>query len=510
MTQQKCSEDRSQLSTLILENLANAICITDRNGYIIWINPAFTRLTGFESDEVVGKPLSLLGSAKHDDPFYAELWTTITSGLSWHGEIVERRKSGELYEEEMTITPVLNDAKQIRYFVAAGQDITKRKMLEEQLREARNAEAIGQLAGGIAHDFNSVLMVISSYAELLEASVVKERQKKYTSQILGACKRAASLIEQLLAFSRQQVQQKRILRINDLIRDSRDMLSGLAGSDVRIKLNLADDVPSVTADPTQMVQLLMNLTANARDSMINAGMLSFSTSLHRVIGNSCSNPTMLKSGDYALLTISDSGVGVDELTKGHLFEPYFKTSLLAKRAGLRLASVYGIVKQSDGFIDVDSNLGVGTTFKIYLPGVQDVSTQDQRIPVSISLRPCESILLVEDEPSLRDALAERLRNAGYRVREASSGESAVALAVTDPSFDLLLSDLELPDLNGTQVYERICESLGEKRAIFMSAYADRNLTKHCVLYRHSIFLKKPFAFSSLLESIETLCRSSKI
>jgi two-component system cell cycle sensor histidine kinase/response regulator CckA len=368
ITSRKQAEAQMRLQAAALESAANAVVIADRSGKAIWVNPAFTKITGYAASDVFGQNLRILNSGKHSKAFFQNMWQTILAGQVWQGEIINRRKDGTLYTEDQTITPVPDDRGEISHFIAIKQDITESKKLTQQLTQAQRMESIGQLAGGVAHDFNNLLSVIIGYSELLlETPAPDEKTRKHVQEIQKAGQRAASLTRQLLAFSRQQVLEPRVLNLNTSVVEIEKMLRRLIGEDIELRTVLGSALGPVKADPGQIEQVIMNLAVNARDAMPHGGTLIIETA-NADLGDEYSllHPP-LPAGRYVLLAVTDSGEGMSLETKARIFEPFFTTKEIGKGTGLGLATVYGVVKQSGGFIWVYSEPGQGSAFKIYLP-----------------------------------------------------------------------------------------------------------------------------------------------
>ena len=362
-----------------IEQSADGIVITDAQGTIQYVNPAFTRVSGYSREEALGKNPRILKSGKHDEAYYRKLWETILGGEIWQDEITNRRSDGSLYPEQMTITPVRDQRGEITHFIAIKAEVTERKRLEQQLRQAQKMEAVGRLAGGVAHDFNNLLTIISGYSELLlEHPGTVEPLRGYVNEIRNASGRAASLTRQLLAFSRQQVLAPRVLDLNAVVANIEKMLKRLIGEDIDLVTVLAESLWPVKADPGQLEQVLLNLAVNARDAMPKGGMLTIETANVEMDRTYAQTHFPLSPGPYVLLAFSDTGIGMDAETQARIFEPFFTTKEKGKGTGLGLATVYGIVKQSGGYIWVYSEVGKGTTFKIYLPRSDEVDESEPR------------------------------------------------------------------------------------------------------------------------------------
>ncbi len=368
----RAETERASLAAAV-EQTAEEIVITDAAGNIQYCNPSFERLTGYTRSEVIGRNPRLLKSGKQDAQFYRDLWTTIVGGGIWTGGFTNRKKDGTIYHAEGTISPIHDASGNLTGFVSATRDVTDRLRLEDQLRHAQKMEGIGRLAGGVAHDFNNLLTVIAGYSGLLEEKLGGDDPRlDYARQISKASEQAASLTKQLLTFSRKQIIKPKPLDLNVLVSGMQQLLQRLVGEDVVVSTALAQSLGMVRADADQMSQILINLAANARDAMPGGGRLKIRTANLApgempVVADAATLP-----GPVVLLAVSDSGVGMSYETRQNIFEPFFTTKERGRGTGLGLSTVYGIVKQNGGFIDVQSEPGQGATFTIYLPRINEV------------------------------------------------------------------------------------------------------------------------------------------
>ena len=351
----------------------------------------------------------------------------------------------------------------------------------EQLRQAQKMESIGRLAGGVAHDFNNLLLVINGYSEFLSSSLVDERQRHFAAEIRSAGERAAGLTQQLLAFSRRQVLQPRVVDLNESIRDLHGMLRSLIGEGIRVELSLDGDLRAIEADPGQVGQVLLNLAVNARDAMAGSGTLEIST---------------FNAGDEVVLEVADTGTGMDEATRSRIFEPFFTTKDVGQGTGLGLSTVYGVVTQSGGTIDVRSAPGEGATFSIRLPATDRVEAVEPDVDVA-GTTAAERILVVDDEQIVRDLLAHTLRRQGYDVEVAAGARDARAL---EGPWDLLLTDVVMPEMDGVELARHV----DARRVLFMSGYDQRALAESA-----GAFLQKPFSGDELARSIRALLDGSR-
>jgi len=503
ITERKRAEEEHARLSRVVEQATESIIITDPQGDIIYVNPAFESVSGYSRAEAIGRNPRILKSGHQDSAFYRRMWDTLARGDVWKGRLVNRRKDGTLFQEDATIGPVRDASGRLANYVAVKRDVTHEMGLERQLMQAQKMEAVGRLAGGVAHDFNNLLGVIAGYADIVRRKLRGDDPlKAKVEQIFKAAERAAGLTRQLLAFSRKQVLQPRIVDLNVLVSDVEKMLRRLIGEDVALATALDPGLGSVKADPGQIEQVLMNLAVNARDAMPDGGRLTIETRNVDVGPEEAARrpPTLI--GSYVLLTVRDSGMGMDAETQSHLFEPFFTTKDVGKGTGLGLSTVYGIVKQSGGYIWCDSEVGAGTEFRIYLPRV-DEEASPGRQPTAVRLEHgSETVLLIEDDQSLRDLLREILEGAGYTVLVADGGDRALQIADGYPTaIQLIVTDVIMPGLSGRQAAERIKSARSEVEILFISGYTSEAIAKHGVLEAGTHFLNKPFTAEELLRKV---------
>ena len=499
----KAEAERTRLVTAI-EQSAEGVVITNTAGDIEYVNPAFTRITGYSREEVVGHNPRILKSDKQDPAFYQQLWATILRGEIWHGELINRRKDGKVYNEELNIAPVRNARGEITHFIATKQDVTERKRLENQFRQAQKMEAVGRLAGGVAHDFNNLLTIINGYSEMvLERLDSSDPTRGQLEEIRKAGERAGSLTRQLLAFSRQQMLAPRVLDLNTLVTDVEKMLRRLIGEDIDLAIVRDPGLGQVKADSGQIEQILLNLAVNARDAMPEGGKLVIETANVELDEAYADQHGLVPPGSYVLLAVNDTGIGMNAETQAHIFEPFFTTKEQGKGTGLGLATVYGIVKQSAGFIWVYSELGRGTTFKIYLPRIDEPG---ESVPASEarghSVGGAETILLVEDEGALRALAARILQALGYRVLESDSPEDALRIGEQHQEpIHLLLTDVVMPRISGRKIAESLAFLRPALKVLYMSGYTDDAVFRNGVLEPGATFIQKPFTPAALARKV---------
>ncbi len=489
-----------------VEQSADTVMVTNREGVIEYVNPAFEALTGYSRRELTSQTPRILKSGEQGPEVYHELWKTLLSGNVYRSIFVNRKKNGELYYVEESISPVRDATGAITHFISNGRDLTERVRLEAQLLQAQKMDAIGRLAGGVAHDFNNLLTIIMSYSELAQDAVTAGSSLEHKLQeILSAARRAAQLTRQLLAFSRKQPQALRVVELNDVIAEITQTLPRLIGEDIELTFAPGSGLGRVKIDPVQIEQILMNLAANARDAMPQGGRLQIETSdvhlddqyVHR-------KHAIIPKGRYARITVTDTGAGIPSDHLPHIFEPFYTTKPSGKGTGLGLATVYGIVKQNRGFIWAYSEPGSGTVFRIYLPCVatrERASEAPDRLPEPPA-GGSETVLLVEDEDAVRAATAEFLRLLGYTVLEARDGLDAMAVAKHYGStIHLAVSDVVMPNMSGGQLATQLKTFRPETKIMFVSGYAGKTVVDHKVVDLETNFLQKPFTLRQLAAKI---------
>ena len=490
-----------------VEQSPASVMITDIQGKIEYVNRKFTEVTGYSLEEVRGQTPRFLKSGETPPDVYKALWEIINAGREWHGEFHNRKKDGALFWERASISPILDASGAISHFLAVKEDITAMKALEDQLRQAQKMEAVGRLAGGVAHDFNNLLMVISGYAELLHDRFESDDvTTKNLDEILKASKRAAALTRQLLAFSRKQVLEPKVVNLNDVVADVEKMLRRLIGEDVELVTRLGSRLGSVRADPGQVEQLLMNLVVNSRDAMPGGGRLVIETSNKTVDDAFAAQHLGLHPGEWVTMSVTDTGAGMDADTLAHIFEPFFTTKEKGKGTGLGLATVYGIVKQSGGYISVSSEQGGGTTFVVYFSRVDElVKPAATAATAGVSAGGKETVLVVEDEEGVRDVAVECLRAKGYTVLSATDANQALYLAGQHPGpLHLLLTDLVLPGMSGRDLAGQLAAQRPETKVVYMSGYVRDAFLSKTELPPGTEFLQKPFSPSLLVRKVREI------
>lgn len=406
------------------------------------------------------------------------------------------------------MTPTVDESGAITHFIAIKEDITKRLQLEAHFRQAQKMESVGLLASGIAHDFNNLLTVINGMSELVLGQITAANPIHADVQEIGrAGERAAVLTRQLLAFSRQQILEMRVVRLDAVVAGIESLLRRLLGEDIALVVVPTLGLRSAKADPGQLEQVITNLAVNARDAMPHGGQLTIETHNATVYEDDPSQPDV-PTGSYVVLTVSDSGVGMDELTRASMFEPFFTPKGPGKGTGLGLSTVDGIVKQSNGFIRVYSEVGKGSSFKIFLPQVSEAGGPAQPAPIFASMSGTETILLAEDNTGLRKLTTRFLEPAGYTVLVAATGEEALHLLEGHKGpVRLLLSDVVMPGMSGRHLAEQIAQNRPEMKVLYMSGYTSDTIVRHGVLEAQMPFLNKPFTAAALLRKVREVLDS---
>jgi PAS domain S-box-containing protein len=500
-------QDQLDLQTQALQAAANAILITDITGSICWINPAFTAITGYTAEEALGANPRILKSGEHDSAFYANLWQRIRDGHTWHAEITNRGKDGALFFTEQTITPVRSRDGNITHFVGILNDISERKILEAQFIAAQKMEVVGHLAGGVAHDFNNILAVIMGYCDLaMQKLPAEDELTSYLETIRSSGERATGLTRQLLIFSRKQKVQLVVLEINGVIQDLEKMLRRLVDENIELKVELGKEIGRIKGDSGYVGQVVMNLVVNARDAMPNGGILTICTANATLDENYARTHAGAVPGDYVVLTISDTGTGMTEEVKARMFEAFFTTKPKGKGTGLGLATCQTIVQQSDGHIEVESAVGKGTTFRIYFPRVDQPVDEAAKAHKGPAPRGTETLLVVEDEPALRNLARNFLKAQGYEVLTAANGQEALHM-VRDhrgAPVRLVVSDVIMPVMGGVVMAEWLRSSNPDVKILFTSGYTDDAITQQEVAEKGAEFLPKPYTPATLANKVREM------
>jgi PAS domain S-box-containing protein len=542
--ERKRAEKTLKIHARVLESMTEGVTLMDDQGIILFTNRAFDTMFGYASGELIGCPVDRI----HDYPpeesleLFAQVRHDLSTHGSWIGALRARKIDGSAFPTEVCIS-TLEMCGGV-YWVSVQQDITERMRLEERLRQAQKMEAVGRLAGGIAHDFNNLLTGILGYSQIRLHSLVGEDSQDAShpglsglredfQEITRLAERAAALTRQLLAFSRKQILAFRVVDLNAIVADMDKMLRRVIGEDIELVTVLDPALHRVKVDISQMEQVILNLAVNARDAMPRGGTLTIRTHnvdrpvlppphalpwgrkskeaagyAHPAGGHVSTVPPQIFrerwSASYVQLAVSDTGCGMDEQTREHLFEPFFTTKSIAAGTGLGLATVYGIVQQTGGSIEVRSAVGKGTSFEIYLPCTEETESRSEDKPPTRDPTPRgrETVLLIEDEPSVRELVRMVLQRSGYNVLEAAQGSQALLIGEQFPgSIDLLIADIVMPKMSGCEVAERLAVLRPHMKVLYLSGHNHDTVRRHGVHESSMPFLPKPFSPATLARKV---------
>jgi PAS domain S-box-containing protein len=506
---------------LISENAADVIWMWDlEEGRCLYQSPSVEQLRGFSPEEIIDQPMdqAMPGDtcrriAAETESRRAAVESGDESARIRTNEVEYFRKDGTTVTTE-TVTKLVSDARgKVRFVIGVSRDITELKRaeaakakIENELRQAQKLESVGRLAAGVAHDFNNLLTVINGYSRLLLGSLKEgDPLRGGLEEIHKAGERAAALTQQLLAFSRKQMLQPRVLDLNRVVDQMRPMLERLMGEDVEVCVNLQTEAATICADPNQLEQVLMNLAANSRDAMPHGGKFSIETGFVEWGESHAQLRPGTHAGPCVMLAVSDTGEGMDEETRGHIFEPFFTTKEVGKGTGLGLSTIYGIVEQSGGHIEVASELGRGTTFKIYMPRVVGAQPDSGKPEAAAAMGGRETVLVVEDHAEVREYAAAALGAYGYQVMEAANAEEALLLCDREGErIDLILTDVVMPGLSGRELADRLKQCGHGIKVLFMSGYTGDIVLHHGVLQKEAEFIQKPFGPDQLARKVREM------
>ena len=503
--------ERTRLVSAI-EQTGESILITDTEGVIRYVNPAFTKFSGYMPDEVLGKHTRILKSGTEPEEIYRQLWETVSSGKVWTGRLVNRRKDGTLHTEYISMSPVTNPQNEITSYVSVKRDITKEIELEQQLLQAQKMELVGQMAGGIAHDFNNILQVITGFIDLaIEDSDDPVLLQEYLGEVRKASKSAAALTRRLLTFSRRQIMSKQALDLTEFVNNMAEMIRRALGEDIVFEWNPKKvSVGKIQGDPSQLEHAFFNLILNAKHAMPNGGRLTISLKQEEFTNDEITSQPDAQAGKYVCVAVSDTGTGIPPEIRSKIFEPFFTTKTGGQGTGLGLASVYGIVKQHEGWLSVYSEENVGSEFRVYLPLAFTEEITCSPLPVKTKDEELkgngEGILVVEDEEGIRLLMQKILRAAGYNVTCASSAEEGEAVYEKNPTdFHLVVSDVVLPNRSGFDMATSLKEKNPDLKVLMISGYTDERTRWPLIRQKGWRYLQKPVNRKLLLKVLhETL------
>lgn len=509
VTKQRMSDEYTYRLTNAVGQLPVSIIITDPEGHVQYVNPKFTEITGFTLEEVLDADMPLLNDGHENEEASRSFWETLNAGRAWRGELRTRRKDGTFVWESANVSPIAGPKGGISHFLCLREDITERKRLEGQLRQAQKMESLGTLASGIAHDFNNLLAIISGYTEVCLARISAsgsgdDALRRHLHEIHSATQRSVGLVQRILSFSRKAEVRLSSVSLNKLVREFGSLVMETFPRTITLDYDLDEHLPSVPADPNQLQQVVMNLCVNARDAMPKGGRLTLATTV--VPGDQIARLGADPEQRYVCLRISDTGTGISAEARAHIFEPFFTTKQNSGGTGLGLSMVYGIVLNHHGVLDVESVSDMGTTFSVYLPASGEVTDPYAKAPsgkASESLpRGTESLLVVEDEMSLSRLLRNVLESCGYRVHCVADGRAAVQfMEDRKNAIDAVLLDLNVPELDGLDVYRELKRLRPLARVLVVSGHITKEVRTELAKLGQRDFFAKPYRLEEICERL---------
>lgn len=511
VTERLATEDRLRFKRALLDAVGEAVIATDLDGRIVYWNHQAEALYGWPSQEVIGRGVLEITASPDARREAAQIYARVCAGETWSGEFEVLRRDGATVSVHVTDAPIRDDDGRIVGVVGVSRDLTATRALEHELLHAQKLEAVGRLAGGIAHDFNNVLTAILGHTEFLLDALPEGQLREDARTVHRSAHRAGQLTQQLLAFSRKQVLQPKVLDLGAAVRELENLLRPTIGEDVRLSISADPDAGRIAADPSQIEQVVVNLVVNARDAMPEGGVIRVRVDASEHSEVAAQVPDHVEPGRYVRLEVADTGIGMDAYVADHLFEPFFTTKGPGKGTGLGLSTVYGIVRQSGGHVVVNSRPGDGTTFRVYLPRVDD--------PLSEAAPPVENVgptgdgktvLLVEDEEGVRTMVRRVLERTGYRVVEADTpGRALDALAASgEGEVQLIITDIVMPEMSGVALVEKLLELQADTPVIFMSGYAEEEALRRGMVGQRHRFVAKPFTPAELADVVAEVLRTA--
>ena len=501
----KRAQNESAKMAEIIRQASEAVFITGTDGKINYANEAFEKMTGFTAEEAIGKTPNLLKSSEHPPEYYEGMWTNMQKGLPWTGRIINRIKDGTLRTVQANLFPLKNQAGETTAYVAIQEDVSGLDSMEEQLRQSQKMEAVGRLAGGVAHDFNNILMAIDGYAGFIRKQLPAGSQEADDAeQITKAVRRAASMTKQLLAFSRKQKAAFQRLDPRQAVLESEKMLKRLIGETVSLEISAADDVKAIKADPGQIDQVLLNLLINAKDAMPDGGKIEVKTFPHKLAIPAPTPLGTMPPGDYSVLSVRDTGSGMNKETLSKIFDPFFTTKPKGKGTGLGLSIVYGIIKHHGAYITVASQPGKGSTFTAYFPALTALEEKTAPAPVKTAavIPPGLTVFLAEDDPAVLASVKRMLGDLGADIKPFPEPAKLLEFAAGyHGKIQLLITDIVMPGMDGFALAEQLTGKSPETAVIYMSGYTDPDIFKGRLEEPGLIFLQKPFGPGLLAEAV---------
>ena len=486
------------------------VAITDQTGKITYVNDKFCEISKYSREELLGQDHRMVNSAHHPKEFIRNIWTTIANGKVWRGEIRNRAKDGSIYWVDTTIVPFLDERGKPYQYVAIRYDITEQKRIENQLLRAQRMESIGTLAGGIAHDFNNILSPILMATEMLQLGDFEKETKRWLAIIRENAERGADLVKQVLTFARGMEGERIIVQVKHIIKDLVKILKQTLPKSINVRSDIEPDLWLIRADPTQIHQVLMNLSINARDAMPLGGTLVITAENVELDENYARVHLDAKPGEYLMISVSDTGGGIPPDIQDRIFDPFFTTKEMGKGTGLGLATAITIVRSHGGFINVYSDVGRGTKFSVYIPTAKLEESKQKAVQIGSMPRGSgELVLVVDDEENIREIARATLEKFGYRVITATDGTDAMAIyAQLSTEISVILTDIAMPYMDGTALVRAVRKIDPASRIIAMSGLMNSEQTAELQSLNVNAFLSKPYTAESLLKILAEILRKS--
>jgi PAS domain S-box-containing protein len=511
VTERKQTESELRRLAAAVQHAAEGVMITDADGRIEYVNPAFCRVTGFARPDVLGRTPSVLRSGLHDDGFYTRLWSTLKGDRVWTGRLTNRRADGSTYDDEITISPIRDGEGKLLGYVSLHRDVTRQTQLEAELQHAQKMEAVGRLAGGVAHDFNNIIQAIIGYTSFALEDLPEDLPtRRDLEQVLEVSRRAATLVRQLLVFARREIVQPERLDLAQVIQELAKMLKRVLGEHVELSVTVADDPPHwVFADAGQLEQLLVSLCMNARDAMPAGGTITVSLQRVSLARQDLENEPELAPGRFVELTVADTSPGLDPETLKRVFDPFFDRSAPGiNGVGLGLAAVYGIARRHGARIRCHSKLGEGTRFVLHFPLIEENAPSLEPGPPDepgLAARTHRCVLLAEDDEQIRTIAERALQKAGFVVRTAADGEEALNLFRSCPDdWSVVLLDVVMPRLSGTAVLSKLRGLRPEVPVVLTTGYSFEELDPDEPLDAATVLFAKPYSPRALVRKVQEL------
>lgn len=510
LTQRKKSEDRILLLSRAVEQSNASVIITDLEGKIEYVNPRFSEVTGYQDAEVIGKNPRLLKSGDKAPEAYSRLWETLSAGGEWRGEFQNKKKNGELFWESASITPIRDSSGTMVHYLAVKEDITEKKLLEEELIRSQRMESVGTLASGVAHDLNNVMAPIMLAIGFLKKSMPDDRSQRMLDTIDKSSRRGTAIIKQILGFARGIEGEKGLLQLRHILNETISIIRETFPKSISIHAAIPKDLWEMRGDPTNLHQLILNLCINARDALPDGGNIRIAVENATLDGHqTTASGQGVPPGQYVHLSIADDGTGMEPEVLARIYDPFFTTKEVGRGTGLGLYTVKTIVKNHNGIIEVESTLGSGTVFRIYFPATLDsggktgVAEQPTRIPLGRG----ERILVVDDESSILQITRQTLEAHGYRVHTAADGTEAVAqFAPMMNDIDLVLTDMAMPIMDGMMTIRALRKMKPEIRIIASTGYGEDTTLEQSTETGANTVLRKPYSAELLLETVHSVLR----